>query len=193
MKDRNYCIITGILVNKAKNANNIDIKRPVFDFEIVDFNEQGEPYFSAVPVLFSDAVLSKIATGFYIGEIFIISGKLREDNTIGLYLEAESIARIQSKSNKDKNLTLGRIVLLSLTQRFNLINIVGLVDSENNMISISRDSYSRGDLKEKDNISLIFDKDISFYGNAVCVGTLREQKEDNRLALYVRDLIPISE
>lgn len=193
MKDRNYCIITGILVNKAKNANNIDIKRPVFDFEIVDFNEQGEPYFSVVPVLFSDAVLSKIATGFYIGEIFIISGKLREDNAIGLYLEAESIARIQSKSNKDKDLTLGRIILLSLTQRFNLANIVGFVDNKKNTISILRDTYSRGDLKEEDNIPLVFDKDVSYCGNAVCIGTLRKQDKNNYLALYVRDLIPILE
>ena len=71
INETNYCILTGMLINKGRNADTKDMKRPVLDIEIVNTDSNGEISFVEIPVLLSDVVLSKAVPGYCIGEILI--------------------------------------------------------------------------------------------------------------------------
>ena len=189
INETNYCILTGMLINKGRNADTKDMKRPVLDIEIVNTDSNGEISFVEIPVLLSDVVLSKAVPGYYIGEILTVSGELRVDDSSGIYIEANAIVRLQPKTERLRSLAISRSDLLQMTQRFNLASIVGIVN-EDSTVTVQRDVYSRGDLKKEDKIpiSLLSVKDIPIGEKIFCTGKLGNTKNCPSLNLYISNL-----
>ena len=169
MRYQNYGLFTGVLVAKEKNLDNIDIKRPVADIEII--SEECNPPFCKIPVLFPGEALSKICTAAYIGEILIIFGELREDKEFGPYIEAETVTRLTPRNTNLNKLIIPRFELLNLPQKFNLVSLTGTL--HNHVLHVRRHPLSKGDLKAEDRIpidseELIEDgKEVSIAGELI--------------------------
>lgn len=189
MDNRNYCIITGIVVQKNRNANNRDMKRPIVDIEVVSNHNNGDLKFEKVPVLFSNGMLAKSVVGYCIGEIVTVEGCLREDNTNGTYVEAMSVTRMTPKTEKLKSLSVSRAELLQMPQHFNMVSIVGTVN-ENNTITVPRFNYSKGDLKKEDTIPFIWKNSNSslIKKTVICSGFVGESPQNYGLCVNVHNI-----
>lgn len=173
LKNNNFCILTGFVINNSKNANNLDIKRPIIEVEFVSKNEQGEVSFEHIFLLFSDITLAKISSGYQIGDMLLITGRLLNSKRFGFCIDVISCSELPDKPEKPQTKAYYRAKLLQLAQCFNMVEIKGIV-KDDNIITISRQNFSRGDLTTKDDIPirLIHHKALIKGETAICSGFL---------------------
>lgn len=177
--NNNNVVVISMLIDKTRHANNIDIKRPILDFEIL-FCDNDHSEFSKIPVLLTDNAMARSASGMNIGELFIISGKIRSDKE-EIYIEANAISRIDDGRRKKTSIEDGRIDLLRFNQKSNLATITGeIVEFTPGGIAIDvpREELSRGDLQNNDAIVIrgeIEGLQLKVGDNIVCVGKISTQ------------------
>lgn len=180
MDNTNHCILTGIVVDKSRNANNKDLKRPILDLEIISTKNNNTLIFSKVPILFSDILLSKFYTGYKIGEILMITGRVQQDKKNGIYIEAETVTKMQEKNTKICSLAVSRSELLQMQQRFNHVYLVGLTSNKRDKLIVKRNPYTKGDLKKEDIIPIYYniDSEIPCEKQVSCLGELQDNGEE---------------
>lgn len=171
MSECNKVTIAGLLIKKDRNADNIDIKRPVLDFEIALMSEDGSVFFENIPVVLSENSIARSSAGFFTGEIFLICGKLRGDAFPNLYIDAESLIKIGGSKHGKQN----EIELLELSKKINTVVISGIVKEIKDgalIINTKRENYSRGDLETNDDIVVVTQKKYKIGTSVVCVGKM---------------------
>ena len=187
MKNDNYCILTGIIRKKNRNADTKDMKRPVIDIEFVQEDMNDPFHFKLLPVVCADKQLVKLSQGFHEGDIITVVGALRTDNS-ELYIEAETIS-VSIPKEKGKFDIASQFELLQMPQRFNLVNIIGETTTNNEVISI-RSEYIRGDLSTQDIIPIYYEKgSVPALKKAVCAGKLGIK--DGKIYLFVSNVISV--
>lgn len=166
-KNNNYCLITGVVIASNKCANNADMKRPVITVEILhtvnkskDFLFENDIFLEEVPVLLAGHILAKSIVGIALGDVLNIIGRICIDENEGLYIEASTIQKIvpATKGTIIHNIATGRSEMLQLAQIFNQCEIIGTISEikDNKFImNVPRRILSKGDLTNKDEITVI--------------------------------------
>lgn len=184
----NNVVIIGLLKKKIRNANNADIQRPILDFEVIissnNPDNETDIIFEEIPVLLSENALARSSAGFSVGDIFLITGKIRNDDRLikfpkrEHYIEADDMLRLSSrKKNKDKitSMTEARVNLIKFSKSINFITIKGIVISKNIgyiEMEVNRHTYTRGDLTNTDRILVLTDTDYEIGETIICVGQI---------------------
>lgn len=189
----NNVIIIGLLKKKIRNADNVDIQRPILDFEIIISSNNPESttdiIFEEIPALLSNNALARSSAGFTIGDIFLIIGKIRNDdrlekisNKIGLkrehYIEVDEMLKLSNrKKNKDKltSMTEARVNLIKFSKSLNFVALKGTVikkDTGYIEMEVNRSTYTRGDLTNNDKILVLTDGDYKLGETILCIGQI---------------------
>jgi hypothetical protein len=159
-KDRNLCIVTGLLIDNTRNADNPDIKRPILDFEIAYVNGSDEVSFLKIPVLLSGVAFARSVTKYRIGEICLIEGSLiccGEE----LCIRADSILSLSSEKGKLPPAYVGRANLIQSKLIPNILYLAGEVreiTKDTFTLLVKRSELCPGDLKTEDVFILHADK-----------------------------------
>lgn len=188
INDTNNTIIVGLLIKKERNADNIDIQRPILDFEIVissnNPENESDIIFEEIPALLSDNAMARSSAGFYVGDIFIIVGKIHNDDKQYIYpkkehyIEVNNLIKIyERKKSKTKRQSLleSRVDLIKYSKALNRTIIQGTViknDTGYVEIKINRPNYTRGDLNDEDTILVITDKAYKIGTIIMCIGQI---------------------
>lgn len=152
----NFVILTGILVNKDKNADNADIKRPVLDFEILFHSEDG-PCLERIGALLPGGAIARKLPGLTIGSIYFVGGYLRCDPQYGLYVEVNRILKISDERRGGEPLAVRRTKLMEMEMIPNVAVITGKVaDSQYGLlqVEVERETLTKGDLTKSDLITV---------------------------------------
>lgn len=176
---RNRATFIGMVKSKDRKFDNIDIKRPVVDFETVIIKDDGNIEFSKVAGVFSQNDLARSVSGIAIGEIFQVTGTVHADerqDSSELYIEIESYHRISEKK-RSVSIQKSQAELLEWRGSGDMVTFVGQVTEYSGCfanIKIKRDKLVRGDLKDYDNITVDVERftDIKKGDNVRVVGTL---------------------
>lgn len=172
---RNLAIITGLLISKDRNADNIDIKRPILDFEVI-FDMNGVS-FEKIPVLLPGGALARSAAGCQVGGIYLVCGETRVvDGKV--CVEAKRIALLSGEKKKQP-LLVSRADLMKYTLSPNIASFMGTVkyvDGASGLVKVRRENMTQGDLTHEDDIPVLFpdDMEISEGATVLCTGQIQE-------------------
>lgn len=179
--ESNFVMLTGLLVKKDRQANNVDSKRPVLDFDILFHgkNENGEDSIcvESIPALLSGGPLARSLPGLNEGEIFEICGYLRNDPNQGLYVEVAKLVKLCDKKNGEP-IGLARIRLMEMEMVPNVVILEGTVTQEKYgmlQVKVTRGHFVKGDLRTEDEIpvdALDYERIPKVGETIVCTGQI---------------------
>ena len=156
--ESNFVMLTGLLVKKDRNANNVDSKRPVLDFDVlfhgVDDDGQKTICIESIPALLSGGPLARSLPGLNEGEIFEICGYLRNDPNQGLYVEVAKLVKLYEHKGVEP-IGVSRIRLMEMEMVPNIVILAGVVTEEKYgmlQVRVERQQLTRGDLRSEDEI-----------------------------------------
>lgn len=172
----NFVLMTGLLVSKERNADNVDSKRPVLDFEVLFQSENG-PCIEAIPALLSGGPLARSLPGLNVGAIYEIGGYVRNDEEQGLYVEVTKLVKLCENKKTSNPVSLMRVRLMEMEMVPNVAMVIGKVKSCQYgllQVRVERETLTKGDLTDADEITVdALDTKPPQIGDTVtCIGQL---------------------